>query len=422
MSYKLIKISVLSTIFLIGCGEESKREENEYEKNILRVEAKNFNDKVNLNVKEEEYSLSADGNNPDITLHFNKSDKTDFPIYGVLKLLGGNKKASFSTLGWLNKDKNISFLFCIDYANCSSNTEYSFDNIGRKLNVRFKNNFNNLFENYLEGSGLEKTIPAMITGDLELKIPSNWLAFKKDRFPKKEGIGNLKVDSQIYKLSEMNSDINFYKDANGEYIGSVDQLNFKKGDDSVNIEIYEGIEDSQSFKDIRLKIYNYNKNNESFFLFDDLIPASFVSWNEDGKILSINIEKLILVNRENSKTKILDLKFNIPRNTSNLTINNEKILILRQDYSFAYVINDQKKYAITLVGQAGNYPLEIIQEFNGNITIETIKENEKIVCGGRYKPCLGVSMENDKKTFRFNNVKLGKDVLDGTIYIPGVID
>lgn len=422
MSYKLIKIGLLSTIFLIGCGEDSQREENQYEKNILRVEAKNFNDKVNLNVKEEEYSLSADGNNPDVTLHFNKSDKNDFPIYGVLKLLGENKKASFSTLGWLNKDKNISFLFCIDYANCSSNTEYSFDNIDRKLNVRFNNNFNNLFENYLEGSGLEKTIPAMITGDLELKIPSNWLAFKKDRFPKKDGIGNLKVDSQIYKLSEMNSDINFYKDANGEYIGSVDQLNFKKGDDSVNIEIYKGIEDSQSFKDIRLKIYNYNKNNESFFLFDDLIPASFVSWNEDGKILSINIEKLILVNRENSKTKILDLKFNIPRNTSNLTINNEKILILRQDYSFAYVINDQKKYAITLVGQAGNYPLEIIQEFNGNITIETIKENEKIVCGGRYKPCLGVSMENDKKTFRFNNVKLGKDVLDGTIYIPGVID
>lgn len=422
MSYKLIKIGLLSTIFLIGCGEDSQREENQYEKNILRVEAKNFNDKVNLNVKEEEYSLSADGNNPDVTLHFNKSDKNDFPIYGVLKLLDENKKASFSTLGWLNKDKNISFLFCIDYANCSSNTEYSFDNIGRKLNVRFKNNFNNLFENYLEGSGLEKTIPAMITGDLELKIPSNWLAFKKDRFPKKDGIGNLKVDSQIYKLSEMNSDINFYKDANGEYIGSVDQLNFKKGDDSVNIEIYKGIENSQSFKDIRLKIYNYNKNNESFFLFDDLIPASFVSWNEDGKILSINIEKLILVNRENSKTKILDLKFDIPRNTSNLTINNEKNLILRQDYSFAYVINDQKKYAITLVGPAGNYPLEIIQEFNGNITIETIKENEKIVCGGRYKPCLGVSMENDKKTFRFNNVKLGKDVLDGTIYIPGVID
>ncbi|KRJ11936.1 MULTISPECIES: hypothetical protein [Acinetobacter calcoaceticus/baumannii complex] len=49
MSYKLIKISVLSTIFLIGCGEESKREENEYEKNMLTIEAENFNDKVNLN-------------------------------------------------------------------------------------------------------------------------------------------------------------------------------------------------------------------------------------------------------------------------------------------------------------------------------------------------------------------------------------
>ncbi|MDH2593400.1 hypothetical protein [Acinetobacter nosocomialis] len=422
MSYKLIKISVLSTIFLIGCGEESKREENEYEKNMLTIEAENFNDKVNLNVKEEEYSLIAQGNSSDVTLYFNKPDKTELPIYGELQLLAESNKARFASLAWINKYNDVSVLFCINYEDCSDNTEYSFDNDSRQLNVRFKNNFNKLWKNYLVDWIEKKDLTAKITGYLELKIPSNWLAFKKDRFPKKEGIGNLKVDSQIYKLSEMNSDINFYKDANGEYIGSVDQLNFKKGDDSVNIEIYEGIEDSQSFKDIRLKIYNYNKNNESFFLFDDLIPASFVSWNEDGKILSINIEKLILVNRENSKTKILDLKFNIPRNTSNLTINNEKILILRQDYSFAYVINDQKKYAITLVGQEGNYPLEIIQEFNGNITIETIKENEKIVCGGRYKPCLGVSMENDKKTFRFNNVKLGKDVLDGTIYIPGVID
>ncbi len=40
MSYKLIKISVLSTIFLIGCGEESKREENEYEKICLESKLK----------------------------------------------------------------------------------------------------------------------------------------------------------------------------------------------------------------------------------------------------------------------------------------------------------------------------------------------------------------------------------------------
>lgn len=422
MNYKLIKIGLLSTIFLIGCGEDSQREENQYEKNIFRVEAEGFNDKINLNVKEGDYSSIAQGNSSDVTLYFNNYEKLDFPVYGELKLLSENKKASFSAISWLNKYKNISLLFCIDYVECANNTEYSFDEFNRELNVRFKNNFNKLFQNYLEGSGWEKTIPATITGDLELKIPSNWLAFKKDRFPKKDGIGNLKVDSQIYNLSEMNSDVTFYQDDNSKYIGSVDYLNFKRGDDVVNIEIYKGIDNSQSFKDIRLKIYNYNKNNESVFLFNDVIPASFVSWKEDGEILSINIEKLSLVNQENTKSKVLDLKFYIPRNTSNVKINNENFFALRQSYGFAYVVNDQKKYSITLIGQAGDYPLEIIQEFNGNITIETIKENEKIVCGDRYKPCLGLSMDNDKKTFIFNNVKLDKDILNGRIYIPGVID
>ena len=93
MSYKLIKIGLLSTIFLIGCGEESKREENEYEKNILTIEAENFTDKVNLNVKEEEYSLIAQGNSSDVTLYFNKPDKTDLPIYGELQLLAESRQS-----------------------------------------------------------------------------------------------------------------------------------------------------------------------------------------------------------------------------------------------------------------------------------------------------------------------------------------
>lgn len=31
-------------------------------------------------------------------------------------------------------------------------------------------------------------------------------------------------------------------------------------------------------------------------------------------------------------------------------------------------------------------------------------------------------MDSDQKTFRFNNVKLGEDILNGTIYIAGVLN
>ncbi|MFW1772512.1 hypothetical protein [Acinetobacter seifertii] len=423
MSYKLIKISLLSAIFLIGCGENSKREENEYEKNILTIEAENFTDKVNLNVKEEEYSLIAQGNSPDVTVYFNKSEKTDFPIYGELRLLAESNKASFAALAWINKYNNMSVLFCINYEDCSGNTEYSFDNASRQLNVKFKNNVNQLWKDYLGDWGREKALAAKITANLELKIPSNWIAFNKDRFPRKSGVGILELDNQPYKLSDMNSDIVVYKDGNNKRIGSVDKLSFKRIDDNVDIEIFKKNDDNQYNEDIMINVRSYNlKNYESDFSFYGLIPASSISWGDNEKILSINIQNLNLFDKGRTKSRVLDLEYNIPRNTSNILINKEIYPILRQNYGFAYVVNDQKKYSISLIGQTGAYPLEVIQEFDGHISIETTKENEKIVCGDRYKSCSGLSMDNDKKTFRFNNVKLGEDVFNGMIYIPGIID
>lgn len=221
----------------------------------------------------------------------------------------------------------------------------------------------------------------------------------------------------------MNSDIIIYKDGNNKRIGSVDKLSFKRGDDNVDIEIFKKNDDNQYNEDIMINVRSYNlKNYESDFSFYGLIPASSISWGDDGKILSINIQNLNLFDKGRTKSRVLDLEYNIPRNTSNILINKEIYPILRQNYGFAYVVNDQKKYSISLIGQTGAYPLEVIQEFNGHISIETKKENEKIVCGDRYKSCSGLSMDNDKKTFRFNNVKLGEDVFNGMIYIPGIID
>ncbi|KDM57666.1 hypothetical protein AE32_00962 [Acinetobacter nosocomialis] len=160
----------------------------------------------------------------------------------------------------------------------------------RQLNIRFKNNFNKLWKNYLVDWIEKKDLTAKITGNLELKIPSNWVGFNKDRFPRKSGIGILELDNQVYKLSDMNSDIIIYKDGNNKNIGSVDELVFKKDDDIVNIEIFKESNNNQYSKDIQLKVRNYNLTNyEPGFSFYGLVPASSISWGDNEKILSINI-------------------------------------------------------------------------------------------------------------------------------------
>ncbi|WP_252316539.1 hypothetical protein [Acinetobacter sp. 694762] len=131
----------------------------------------------------------------------------------------------------------------------------------------------------------------------------------------------------------MNSDIIIYKDGNNKNIGSVDELVFKKDDDIVNIEIFKESNNNQYSKDIQLKVRNYNLTNyEPGFSFYGLVPASSISWGDNEKILSINIQNLNLFDKERNKFRVLDLEYNIPRNTSNILINKEIYPILRQNY------------------------------------------------------------------------------------------
>ncbi|MHA3982645.1 hypothetical protein [Acinetobacter venetianus] len=416
---KLIRFAVLGVIFFTGCGSDSKKEETSVEKNILTIQAEGFSDKINVDLKEGDYSLSAKGNESDVSLSFRKLKGENDILYGDLRLLASEHKAGFAILAW----GDYRVLFCISYLECVDNTEYRFDRINRKLTVSFKNNNNRLFKNYLEGGGnWNKSVPAIISGDLVFKIPSNWLAFNKNRFPEISSDKSLKLADKTYQISEISSDIAFYKDDNGRYIGSIDQLDFQNAEEVVSLHIYHGIESGSSFKDTRLEIFNYNKNGENIFSFVDSIPSSFIKLNNSGEILSFNIKNLNLYFQEQGITKTLDLNFTMPRYTSNMQVNDENVLLSTSNIDFAYVINDRKIYAINLKNYSSSYFLNIIQEFNGSLSIESIDGESKVTCGDRNNSCLGLSMNSDKKTVKFDNVKLGEDVLNGTIYIAGVLN
>lgn len=422
MNFKLIKIGLLTTFLLTGCGSENK-EEGIVEKNTLTIQAEDFNDKIKVNLKDGNYSLSAKGNDPDVTLSFWQFDNLNDLVYGDLRLIEEKKKASFSTLAWGSNYK-YSYLFCISYLECADNTSYRFDEISRKLKVSFKKNSNQLIKDYIEGVGGKSTraVPATISGDLQFIIPSNWLAFNKNRFPEINRDKSLKLAGKTYQISEISSDIVFYEDDIDKYIGSVDHLDFENDEEVVRLYIYHGIENSSLFKDTRLKIFNYNKNGGLIFSSEDSITSSFITLKNSGKILSLNIKNLNLSVKEQDVTKMLDLNFDIPRHTSNIQVNDEDVLLSTSNIDFSYVINDQKIYDINLKNYSNSYFFKIIQEFNGNLTIENADGKSEITCGDRNNSCLGLSMDSDQKTFRFNNVKLGEDILNGTIYIAGVLN
>lgn len=87
----------------------------------------------------------------------------------------------------------------------------------------------------------------------------------------------------------------------------------------------------------------------------------------------------------------------MPRHTSNMQVNDENVLLSTSNIDFAYVINDRKIYAINLKNYSSSYFLNIIQEFNGNLSIESIDGESKVTCGDRNNSCLGLSMNSDKK-------------------------
>lgn len=420
MNARYVAIGVISAFFLIGCGDNKDEEVNSSSKNVLNIKAKGVDTHLVFDFNKMDYSLTAYGNDSDIFLGFGNLN-SEQPIYGQIGLFSAEKQANIYALAWSNENKSTSSLWCFD--DCKSNTEYNYDSINRKLNINFNNNKNKLMKDVVSGLGnQEEKIEAIISGKLELNVPSNWIAFNKNRFPVLSETGGFLLDGKEYKIYDIKSDVQNYNENGNEYLGDVEDIYLKNGDDVVYLTIYNKVEGTNSFNNIRVRVV-LAENNGEYWSGEQILTASDIEWNNGKNFLALNLKSINIYNLEKNNTKSLNTNLVIPINTENLVINGEKAYLnFSNSSSNAISYNDQKQYSITIKNKSKHIGIGLIQQFNGNITLRAYDGKEEKICGDRDTPCLGLSMDNDKKTFRFNHVQLGNDILNGEIYIAGILN
>lgn len=427
MKLKLFNVLILS-VFLVGCGgSDSDNKTDQSTNNLLIIKSDAFEKRLKLPFNEQEYQLSAYGNIPKVTLSISNSDleNSNNSSLGWLELDQHTKEVNFSSLVW-SSGYDVSALQCFNNIRCQENSTYSFDESTRKLNIKFSNTPNILIKDY---SKFSEQSEAIISGKFEFLIPKNWIAFNKERFPIMKETGSFNINGQDYKLSNFETDMHRYIETvdniERTYIGSIDVIQLQYNDKSVYLYLNQNIEDSNSFNtpSVRLYISNSNEFDDSFSSEWLDIDSSQVNWGEDGKLLSLNLNKVKFYDKNKNIEKTINSNLVIPRSTANITLNTEKALLeFSGDGYSARVVNDQKIYNVRLESETKTLPFQLIQEFNGNITLEYNDGVNKINCGDRENLCSGLTIDTDKKVFRFDHVRLGDNILNGTIYIAGLVD
>lgn len=122
--------------------------------------------------------------------------------------------------------------------------------------------------------------------------------------------------------------------------------------------------------------------------------------------------------------KTLTGNLKIPNMVWNVALNGEVPDLVELVGGFAE--NDSKYYALNLITldsstRRSTY-LEIRQELDGHLWLDYYGGEDSPSCGSPTTACVGLTVDTDKKTYRFNNVRLGDYTLNGGLYIPGVFE
>ena len=119
--------------------------------------------------------------------------------------------------------------------------------------------------------------------------------------------------------------------------------------------------------------------------------------------------------------KSLNANIKILRSYAKLTLNGEAIDEIQVGSQFStHVKNDRKIFSVYMNRAKNIAGLDVIQELNGHVSLQYSFLSDKFTCGDRTNKCQGVTYDEQAKNFTFNNVKIGNETLNGTIYFAGV--
>lgn len=254
---------------------------------------------------------------------------------------------------------------------------------------------------------------ASIFGELNYSIPNQWVVMQKNRFPLINVEGQLIFDGEAYTVTELEESFStdspkslVFSFINGKgqklslFISQVNDATSTR-ETGTYLTIIDGNESFQGHYPLQQKIWSDTKQ-QTRFNFNQL---TLKSWNGTPKLLMSNLA--------------------VPYLDSLLTLNNKPLNFRFYDgKTQAFARNDQKGYnLLTTEGSTlQEYSLKFIHELKGHLSISYQTGDETYTCGNREIACAGLSVDSDQKTYRFNQVKVGNNTLNGSVFIPGVFE
>lgn len=446
---KLFFIATLGGIALIGCGDESSNNNSAIvspQTNILSIQGDKVNEKTTIDQIADNVEISATGNQPIHSFFWSSGDNKNgnFKI-GQIFLNSAKESAElFYMADGIETNNSVNgFILSRSYCNSVECSKYLLTEGKEELNLQIK--FNSIQSVYQDAStiginatpkskvivGREKDaviihpeLPAQpdvnkkivtVTGDLNFKIPSSWPIAQKSRFPVIQTQGQLIFDGKAYQISSVDyPEIVEYENKiyNTHY-----QITLKNNVEKIllSINTNEGA------------IYPFNQatftiiKDSEYYSAQVPVPQKF--WIENPQSININIPQIILTNDETLITKLLSSNLIIPKITTRVDLNGQPIKLYRDIKVEANATNDQKSYQMDFGNHIDNIStLKIIYELKGHLSANYQTGDETYTCGNREIACAGLSVGYDQKTYRFNQVKVGNNTLNGSVFIPGVFE
>lgn len=372
--------------------------------NVLTVKGTGVDKQETITVDKKDILISAIGNQPIQLVEFYQKPES-YDWYGRIGLRADSNKAQLHELAF---DANSnSFLSCAVNA-CLENSTYSLQAGSQQsiLTISF-----NQASNTYKTKGSSQSTPVKVSGNLQFGIPANWPILQTNRFLVANVQGQFLWNGQAYKVSEQPYSERFNNQLRHELIlkgaGGVITLTLHElSANSYKVSVKEGTD-----------TYSATLGN-----------SIGSAWQETQQQIKLDFGLLLpihLVDEAGQKPdKTISSSLVIPNIAWNVIIDGEQLDQLKLVGGFAE--NDSKYYALNLIDLNGNNRnstyLEIRQELDGHLWLDYYGGEDSPSCGSPTTACAGLSVDTDKKAYRFNNVRLGKHTLNGGLYIPGMFE
>jgi hypothetical protein len=373
--------------------------------NVLTVKGTGVDKQETITVDKKDILISAIGNQPIQLIEFYQKPES-YDWYGRIGLRADSNKVQLHELAF---DANSnSFLSCAVNA-CLENSTFSLQAGSQQsiLTISF-----NQASNTYKTKGSSQSTPVKVSGNLQFGIPSNWPILQTNRFPVANVQGQLLWNGLPYHVSGQP-----FSERDRFSNQLVHRLQLAGNNGSIELTI----------KELSATAFKVSVT-EGNITYSTNLGLSKSPWQQTQQQIKLDFFLLLpfeLTDEAGEKpAKTLTGNLQIPNMVWNVALNGEVPDLVELVGGFAE--NDSKYYALNLITLDGSTRrstyLEIRQELDGHLWLDYYGGEDSPSCGSPTAACAGLTVNADKKTYRFNNVRLGDHTLNGGFYIPGVFE